>query len=129
VAFWTGAVALGLTCLIGLQTIWLRMALVRRQRREQAFLDRWRPALMTYLVDPQTQLPTRLPRRDHIYFLKLWNHLQESLRGEATASLNSMAYALGWPYRPRKPTAPVRSTPCARWSRSTPSAPPPSSPA
>ncbi|HEY5799092.1 MAG TPA: HEAT repeat domain-containing protein [Burkholderiaceae bacterium] len=95
VAFWTGAGALLLTCLIGLQTILLRMALLRRQKREHAFLARWRPALMAYLVDTEAGLPAKLARGDRLYFLKLWNHLQESLRGEASQTLNAAARQLG----------------------------------
>jgi hypothetical protein len=95
VAFWTGAGALLMTCLIGLQTIQLRTALQARQRRERAFVAVWRPALAAYVLDRDAPLPAALDPRDRIYFLKLWNHLQESLRGDASDALNACAHALG----------------------------------
>lgn len=95
VAFWTGAGALIMTCAIGLQTIQLRTELRARQRRERAFVAAWRPALTAHVLDRSAPLPAALDKRDRVYFLKLWNHLQESLRGDASIALNEAAYALG----------------------------------
>jgi HEAT repeat protein len=50
--------------------------------------------LMNALVDPAACALPVLRTRDRLNFLKLWNYLQESLRGEATASLNQVARRL-----------------------------------
>jgi HEAT repeat protein len=64
-AIWTGFAALVLTLLLGLQIVAMRMLLRQRRRGE------------------------RLP------FLRLWAHLQGSLRGEANEALNEVARRLG----------------------------------
>jgi HEAT repeat protein len=95
VAFWIGAGVLLLTLLLGLQIVRLRMALRRRERREARVLNRWRPILAAAIAgEPPGELPP-LPRADRIYFIKLWVHLQASLRGEAGASLVAIARRLG----------------------------------
>lgn len=94
VAFVTGTVALALTVLLVLLTIALRISLKRREKHELQFTAVWRPVLMHALVDPAAcDLPV-LQARDRLSFLKLWNYLQESLRGEATDSLNQVARRL-----------------------------------
>jgi HEAT repeat protein len=90
VAFVTGSVALALTALLVLLTVALRIGLKRRERHALRFTALWRPVLMNALVDPACELPL-LQARDWLSFLKLWNYLQESLRGEATTSLNQVA--------------------------------------
>jgi hypothetical protein len=94
VAFWVGMVVLALTLLLGLQIVRLRMGLRRRQRREARVLARWRPVLSAAIAgEPPGDLPP-LPRADRLYFIKLWVHLQASLRGEASASLVAIAQRL-----------------------------------
>jgi HEAT repeats len=94
VAFVTGSVALVLTALLLLLTVALRVNLKRRERRKLQFTAVWRPVLMNALVDPAAcKLPV-LQARDWLSFLKLWNYLQESLRGEATDNLNLVARRL-----------------------------------
>jgi hypothetical protein len=94
VAFVTGSVALALTALLLLLTVALRISLKRRERHALQFTALWRPVLMNALVDPAAcELPV-LQARDWLNFLKLWNYLQESLRGEATDSLNQVARRL-----------------------------------
>ena len=94
-AFWTGIGALLLTLLLGLQIVRLRIALRVRERREQRTIARWRPILNAAIVgDSPAQLP-RLPASERLHFIKLWVHLQSSLRGEAGAALNDIACRLG----------------------------------
>jgi len=94
-AYWTGIGALLLTLLLGAQIIRLRMALRRRERREVRALARWRPVLNAAIVGaPPVELP-RLPRAERPHFIKLWVHLQASLRGEASLALNAVARRLG----------------------------------
>lgn len=94
-AFWTGIGALLLTLLLGLQIVRLRMALRARERRERRTLARWRPVLNAAIVgDSPPQLP-RLAASERLHFIKLWVHLQSSLRGDAGAALNDIACRLG----------------------------------
>jgi HEAT repeat protein len=72
-------------------------------RRERQFRQQWRPLLMHAIVGDET--PTALmslPRHDQWRFLRLWNHLQESVRGEANQRLAAVAYHLGCRYTARR---------------------------
>ena len=94
IAVWTGVIALAVTLLLALQIILLRTDLRRYQRREAAVLARWRPLLNAVIVGEAPPLPA-LAARERIHFLRLWVHLQGSLRGDATLALNAMARQLG----------------------------------
>jgi HEAT repeat protein len=94
-AYWTGIAALFLTLLLGAQIVRLRMALRRRELREARALARWRPVLSAAIVG---ETPAELPRlsdSERPHFIKLWVHLQASLRGEASLALNDVARRLG----------------------------------
>jgi HEAT repeat protein len=94
-AFWTGIAALLLTLLLGLQIVRLRVKLRARERRQARTLARWRPVLNAAIVgDIPAALPA-LPAAERLHFIKLWVHLQSSLRGEAGAALNEIARRLG----------------------------------
>jgi HEAT repeat protein len=94
-AIWTGFAALVLTMLLALQIIGMRMMLRRRQRSDARALSRWRPLLNAAIVG---EMPASLPplrRGERLPFLRLWAHLQGSLRGEANEALNEVARRLG----------------------------------
>lgn len=94
-ALWTGFAALLLTLLLGLQIIGMRLMLRRRQRSDARALARWRPLLNAAIVG---EMPDSLPplrRAERLPFLRLWAHLQGSLRGEANEALNEVARRLG----------------------------------
>jgi len=94
-AIWTGFAALLLTLLLGLQIIGMRLMLRRRQRSDARALERWRPVLNAAIVG---ETPASLPplgRAERLPFLRLWAHLQGSLRGEANEALNEVARRLG----------------------------------
>ena len=98
-AFRVGLAAIGLTLLLVLVIVVLRLRLRRNLRREQDFIARWRPLLLQAVseVQPAAQ-PIDLPAlsaSDQLFFLKLWNYLQESLRGSANDRLNELARRLG----------------------------------
>ncbi|MFC0254007.1 HEAT repeat domain-containing protein [Massilia consociata] len=93
VALWTGAIVLGLTMLLALQIVVLRVSLRRRERREAAAVARWRPLLNLAIVGDEPDLPALAPR-ERLPFLHLWAHLQGSLRGEAGEALNRVARRL-----------------------------------
>lgn len=94
-AFWTGTGALLLTLMLGLQIVRLRMALRARARRETRVLARWRPLLNAAIVGEAPSTLPPLARAERLHFIKLWVHLQASLRGEACAALNDIARRLG----------------------------------
>ena len=94
-ALWTGFAALVLTSLLGLQIIVMRMSLRRRERIDARALARWRPVLNAAIVG---EIPATLPplrRSERLPFLRLWAHLQGSLRGEANEALNEVARRIG----------------------------------
>lgn len=93
-AYWTGVGALVLTLLLGAQIIRLRIALRARQRREAQALARWRPIFNAVIVgEPPATLPA-LTKAERPHFIKLWVHLQASLRGEASDALKALARRL-----------------------------------
>ncbi|UMR28931.1 HEAT repeat domain-containing protein [Massilia sp. MB5] len=94
-AFWTGVGALLLTLLIAVQIVYLRLAARSLKRREQALTARWRPALNAAIVGVSEMTLPGLRSAERILFLKLWVHLHQSVRGEASGGLNEVAYRLG----------------------------------
>ena len=94
-AIWTGLGALLLTLLLGLQIIAMRVGLRRRQRGEARALARWRPVLNAAIVGDITDTLPALRHGERLPFLRLWAHLQGSLRGEANESLNEVARRAG----------------------------------
>jgi hypothetical protein len=89
-AFWTGIAALALTLLLGGEIVWLRMALRRQQRRNDAVVLTWRPIIAASVADAMPRKLPRLRGEDRIAFLKLWVHLHVLLRGSASAGLNAL---------------------------------------
>lgn len=89
-AFWTGAAALALTGTFLLWILSLRLWSVLQNKLRQRALLRWRPVLMSSLYEQPDTLP-RLSRIDLPHVLELWNHLHDSLSGEARSNLDQMA--------------------------------------
>ena len=94
-AFWTGIGAVALAFLAAGLIVHLRFALVRRTRREQAFLAVWRPILVNALVSAPDTAPPALAAADRVFFLSLWVQLQESIRGTESTGLHHVAYRVG----------------------------------
>lgn len=97
-AFKVGLGAIGLTLVLVLVIVSLRLRLRTNLRREQDFMAIWRPLLLGAVSDDQpadrtVPLPI-LRARDELFFLKLWNYMQESLRGSANDRLNELARRL-----------------------------------
>lgn len=105
-AFKVGLAAIGLTLLLVLIIVSLRLRLHKNLRREQDFIAIWRPLLLEAVsedqpVDRTVSLPV-LRARDQLFFLKLWNYMQESLRGSANDRLNELARRLGFEVTARR---------------------------
>jgi hypothetical protein len=94
-AYWTGIGALGLTLLLGLQIIRLRILLRARERRDARALARWRPVFNAAIVGEMPDDLPALSKAERPHFIKLWVHLQASLRGDASAALNDLARRVG----------------------------------
>lgn len=91
---WLSLALLVLMLLLLLQIVLLRINLAARTSRERHFLEVWSPLLVAVIAGESIAIP-RLSRNNFINFLKLWNHLQESLRGEAKERLNAVAMHCG----------------------------------
>ncbi|MBT2326860.1 HEAT repeat domain-containing protein [Variovorax paradoxus] len=89
-----GATALGLNLLLAALIVALRARLKQRERDQQAFKSIWQPALMGALAGPESYRLPPLRPQDQLAFLKLWNYMHESLRGDATVRLNDIARQL-----------------------------------
>lgn len=95
VALWGGVVATLLTAIVALVIVLLRLALLRDERRWQAFLAQWRPRLLALVIEPAAAPLPVLLAADRRRFLRLWLYLHESVRGEAADRLNAAALDLG----------------------------------
>jgi HEAT repeat protein len=92
--FWTGIGILVLALVMLITVLVLRVALLFRRSREQRFIEAWQPLLMQSIDGMSSSLP-KMAGADRITFLRIWNHLQESVRGDATANLNRLLVACG----------------------------------
>lgn len=95
---WLSIALFALMLALLLQIALLRIRLIARTAREQRFMEIWRPQMTAASIgSPYTFPPLR--KGDEFFFLKLWNHLHGSLRGDATARLNTLAAHYGmWQY-------------------------------
>ena len=91
---WVSIASLVILLLLLLKIVRLRVGLIEQASREQHFLEIWRPLLAAAIDGEKGDLPP-LAREDEIFFLKLWNHLHESLRGKARKRLNILALRCG----------------------------------
>ncbi len=67
-------------------TLIIRRLRASTDRRRQQMVTVWRPILAQCLIEAPDTLPPIHPR-DRVLFLYLWNHLQESIKGESSDEL------------------------------------------
>ncbi len=72
----------------------LRIFLKLRTRREEELRKTWEPILAASAFGVPIDKPI-LRERDRDFFLHLWNHYQQSLRGDSKEELNRLARSLG----------------------------------
>lgn len=89
-----GASALGMTLVMSVVVIALRVRAIRNARRHADAVAHWRPLLVRIAAGEDVALP-RPARHEHMPLLLLWNQMQESLRGEAHERLNVLGARLG----------------------------------
>lgn len=75
-------------------TLFLRAARLATDRRRRAMVTVWRPILAESLIEAPASLPSIHPR-DQVLFLYLWNHLQESIKGESSEALCAIIHRTG----------------------------------
>jgi len=76
----------GLILLLLGWTLIIRRLRLSTDRRRQRMVTVWRPILAQSLIEAPDTLPPIHPR-DRVLFLYLWNHLQESIKGESSDEL------------------------------------------
>src|SRR3954467_8809761 len=86
-ALWAGFAAIILAMLLLVYIVVLRLVLIENRHREERFVARWRPLMLAAIANAP-EAPPALARSEHHSFLRLWNHFQESLRGESKLRLN-----------------------------------------
>lgn len=74
-------------------TLLLRYLRSIEHKRKTAFLKRWRMILAKSIFESPHNLP-KLKRREIFWFLHLWNHHHQSLKGEKIQNLNDIIYKL-----------------------------------
>lgn len=99
---WIGISAVGLTLLLALMMVYLRISLNRRQQEERAFLAVWSPLLLSSLHSSVSAVLPTLAVHERVHFLKLWNNLMRSATGVAADNLISIAYSVGGDYFSRR---------------------------
>ncbi len=67
-------------------TLIIRHLRLATDRRRKAMVGVWRPILAESLIEAPASLPSIHPR-NRVLFLYLWNHLQESIKGESSEKL------------------------------------------
>lgn len=95
VAFWGGVLAAALCLVVVLEIAYLRWALLREKRQEQAFRSVWQSLLLQALLGnaPATLPPLR--KHERLFFLRLWIQLQESIRGVSASAVSAIAQSVG----------------------------------
>lgn len=91
---WLSITLLILMMLLLMRIVLLRINLIAHTSRERRFMEIWQPLLAAAVAGETVTLPP-LAENEKIFFMKLWNHLHESLRGKAQRQLNLIALRCG----------------------------------
>ncbi len=94
-AVWVGLAAFGLTFLLILQIIFMRLRLKARERSAAATIALWRPILAATLTGNRPETLPELTNEQVVEYFRLWLHFQISLRGDTRDALNRLGYRLG----------------------------------
>jgi hypothetical protein len=93
-AFWAGIASLAVSAAMLLAVLLLRVSNSARARYERSFTSRWHD-LLAQCAAGMPAASAALRPADGYLFLKLWNGMHESLRGDAKEPLNALARSLG----------------------------------
>ncbi|MBP2656115.1 MAG: heat repeat protein [Firmicutes bacterium] len=81
---------MSLTLVVAVLTLYLRLRLISGERQRRRFNEKWLPIMEKGMYELPKAVPT-LKRSELVYFLWLWNSLQERLKGEVKENLNVVA--------------------------------------
>lgn len=93
-ALWAGIGASLFTAAITCLIIAVRVQRYLQERHERRFRELWWPILMLTVAEAPPAVLPALARADQWLFIKLWNQLQETVRGEAGGRLAALAVRL-----------------------------------
>lgn len=93
-AFWAGIGSLCVSAAMVLAVLLFRVSNSARTRYERSFASRWQD-LLALCAAGMPPASVALRPADGYLFLKLWNGMHESLRGDAKEALNRLARGLG----------------------------------
>ena len=93
-AFWAGIASLAVSAAMLAAILLLRTISGARATRERQVADRWRGVLAACAGGASPQAGPLDPAEAYV-FLRLWNAMHESLRGEAKEQLNDLARRVG----------------------------------
>lgn len=93
-AYQTGLGVVAISLLLLAEVFVLRAFFAAREERRRRVLDEWRPLFVQAMVEMPDRVPAA-PRRDAATLLGLFNHYHQTLRGDATESLNRFGRAAG----------------------------------
>jgi len=92
--FLTALAALAVSATLLVITALLRVRLMARQRSVQRMQARWRP-ILTSVAAGEAVDPPPIQEAERRLLLGLWNHLRESVKGDAALQLETLARELG----------------------------------
>lgn len=88
-------VALALMAVVMMvMVVLMRIKSAADEARTERVLKRWRPLVMKRILDVPTKMP-RVAAQDWPTLMSLWNHLYESLRGDARDKLTAVGKEIG----------------------------------
>lgn len=91
-AFWLGLATLCVTLLMAVFLFLMRLHFFYQAARKRQFLATWRPLFVQCLSGVSAPRYPLIRTADTKNFLVVWNHFQQSLRGEAKEYLNQLLY-------------------------------------
>lgn len=90
--------------MVAILVAWILILRVRRDKedaRRKTLLATWRPILAESMIEDPEVVPPIAPRDLHLV-LYLWNHMQESIKGDVAQGLNSVARRAGMDQEARR---------------------------
>jgi HEAT repeat protein len=98
-AIWGTVASVGVSLLLLLYTLELRIRRRFSERRRARVVARWRVVIANAITSPDAfgdTPPPKLPRRERKEFLRLWNNTRNMIEGQAADSLIALAYQLNF---------------------------------
>ena len=101
IAFWIGAISTLLAAICLLEVIWMRIALVLKERHSHRYVNTAKLWIIQVIAGEAVEAP-KIAKRDLPDFLYIWIHYQEILRGDSKTLLNQAIHRFKLEPRIRK---------------------------